>query len=984
MLAGGLGSEMECSAGASTPTVELLNLAARAGARVRSETDADALHASALIDLIWSAGDGNAMDRSIYQMQTAARVSERPGALLSDLSAAHLVRAARRSDPRDLLLAVEAATDAVALAPDLAPARFNLALALQELGLVDAAESAWSEAEAASPVRSWAVEARERRARAGVVPAPPSALACDASPEGLERWARSARQAARTHGWEHLLSEWAAATLARDPATARARLACAAAVGSALEADAGDASLAAAVRAIRAADGDSGATRALAVAHREYSRSRAEHRDGRPRAARERLEAILSASPVPRSDVLIAWARAAHGAALIADGRPHEGESALEEAWASAGVHRDGALAATIRFGLATAALRQGAYERARMAASEAAPAFRAIGEAELEGGALYLVYDAEIALGAGRDAPASLVRALRALRPHRGSVWLHNLLHLAAEAADSDGLVATALHFQEEGVAVARRAGSAVHLAEALLGRARLRLARGDEAGARADLAAARVEIERIEPGAIREWLEADARLVGSRAAAEPALEELDSAVAFFDRTGVVVRLLPALVQRAEARMAARDVAGATEDLERVARGVRGAGDGVVSDELRASLFEASRGVFDRLALLHLAEGRSEEALDVVERGRLSLSRSSAHPVGVDAAARFAGRGTRVVSYALVADTLLAWVIAPSGVHLRRTDLDRTLLARVAAAARTGLELGVDADIVRADLARLHDWFVAPLEGLLDTETRELVLVADGEIAALPFAAMFERRTGRYLIERVSLRHATSVADAAPPASRATPGATPRLLLVADPWLPAAARATLPALPGAGREGGEVASGYPNRRLLRGADATAAALADALGDAEVLHFAGHAVLDNARPERSYLVLAPEPGATAPGMITAAELRHLDVGRLRLVVLSACSSMPSYHRRAGGFDGLAGALLASGAGGVVGSLWRVEDDATRLLMTRFHARYRVNGQPSDALRAAQLEMLYGPDPAHRHPAAWAAFRYAGP
>jgi CHAT domain-containing protein len=980
-VAGDFGSEMDCSTDAGTPTVELLEMAARAGARSRSETDAAALHASALIDLIWSGRERTALDRSISQLQRAARLSERPGAVLSDLSAALLVRAARMGEARDLLLAVEAASDAAAQSPDLPAARFNLALALHELGLVDAARSAWAAA-ADPPGGAWAAEAHERRAVAAAVPAPPPAPACDAPREELVHWASAARQDARTHGSERLLSEWARATLAGDPGTAQVPLACAAAIGTALEAASADASLAAAVRAIRAANGDPGATRSLAVAHLEYARARSEHRDGRPRAARERLEGILSASPAPPSGVLIAWVRAAHGAGLIAEGRAREGEAALEHAWAAAGAHRAGALAATIRFGLATAALRQGRYERARAAASEAASAFAAIGEAELEGGALYLVYDAEIALGAVRESPSSLLRALRALRPNRGSVWLHNLLHLAAEAAETDGLIATALHFQEEGVAVARRGGSAVHLAEALLGRARLRLARSDDEGAAADLAAARVELGRIEPGAIRDWLEADARLVHARTSPEPPLASLDSAVAFFDRAGVIVRLLPALIQRSVARLEAGDVTGATADLDRVAREVGEAGAGVVNDELRASLMEASRAVFDRLALLHLAEGRPEQALAAVEQGRLSPRRADdiARPPALRPAVQ---RETRVVSYALIADTLLAWVIAPTGVDLRRTELDRAVLARVAERARAGLELGAGEEAVRADLARLHDWAIAPLADLLDPGARELVLVADGEIAALPFAAMFDRREGRYLIERFRLRHATSVADAVRPAGRPAPASTARLLLVADPGLPAAVRAALPALPGAGREGGEVASGYPSQHVLRGEDATAAALTRALGDADVLHFAGHAVLDDARPDRSYLALAPDTDGGGAGRLTASELRRLDVRRLRLVVLSACSSMPTYQRRAGGFDGLAGAMLAAGAGGVVGSLWRVEDEATRALMTRFHTGYRASNDASAALQAAQLEMLHGPDPAHRHPAAWAAFRYLG-
>jgi CHAT domain-containing protein len=134
-------------------------------------------------------------------------------------------------------------------------------------------------------------------------------------------------------------------------------------------------------------------------------------------------------------------------------------------------------------------------------------------------------------------------------------------------------------------------------------------------------------------------------------------------------------------------------------------------------------------------------------------------------------------------------------------------------------------------------------------------------------------------------------------------------------------------------------------------------------------------------VFDDARPERSYLVLAR--GADGRTRLTADEIEHLDLRGVRLVVLSACQTQRAVGGRAGGFAGLSGAMLAAGAGGVVGSLWRVDDALTRALMTEFHRAYRASPDGSAALRAAQLRLLQSPDPALRSPAAWAGFRYSG-
>jgi CHAT domain-containing protein len=98
---------------------------------------------------------------------------------------------------------------------------------------------------------------------------------------------------------------------------------------------------------------------------------------------------------------------------------------------------------------------------------------------------------------------------------------------------------------------------------------------------------------------------------------------------------------------------------------------------------------------------------------------------------------------------------------------------------------------------------------------------------------------------------------------------------------------------------------------------------------------------------------------------------------------LRLVVLSACETQRSATGRSGGFSGLSEAFLAAGAGGVVGSLWKVREEPTQALMQEFHAAYRTSGNAAAALRTAQLRLLASSDPALRSPAAWAGFRYAG-
>jgi CHAT domain-containing protein len=103
----------------------------------------------------------------------------------------------------------------------------------------------------------------------------------------------------------------------------------------------------------------------------------------------------------------------------------------------------------------------------------------------------------------------------------------------------------------------------------------------------------------------------------------------------------------------------------------------------------------------------------------------------------------------------------------------------------------------------------------------------------------------------------------------------------------------------------------------------------------------------------------------------------------MDLRGITLVVLSACQSIRSGTGRADGFQGVAGSMLGAGAGGVLGSLWRVDDDHTRAFMAAFYDLYGTSGDAPDALRAAQLRLLRASAPGTRSPSAWAAFRYTG-
>jgi len=86
---------------------------ARASRAVIGKVDPDALHAAALVDLLWTDEKGIALERSIKYLMAASTLAPQRAAVFTDLAAAYLVRASRDDSPRDLLYAVDAADRAL-------------------------------------------------------------------------------------------------------------------------------------------------------------------------------------------------------------------------------------------------------------------------------------------------------------------------------------------------------------------------------------------------------------------------------------------------------------------------------------------------------------------------------------------------------------------------------------------------------------------------------------------------------------------------------------------------------------------------------------------------------------------------------------------------------------------------------------------------------------------------------------------------------
>jgi len=256
------------------------------------------------------------------------------------------------------------------------------------------------------------------------------------------------------------------------------------------------------------------------------------------------------------------------------------------------------------------------------------------------------------------------------------------------------------------------------------------------------------------------------------------------------------------------------------------------------------------------------------------------------------------------------------------------------------------------------------------------------LIVIPDRWLHFVPFVALRDPATGRFLVRDHAVTYAPSatllLSNLARPQQRFSHES--KVLAVGNPAFDRQAF-HLPDLPAADGEARRIASLYADQSPLIGRDATDNALERMAPAYDILHFAGHAVVGRNAPQLSHLVLAAE--GRSDGAVFSTEIAKWKLARTRLVILSGCNTADGKLSATEGASSLARAFFAAGVPAVVASLWAIEDDDTADFFIAFHRRL-VQGEPAAvALRETQIKWLGdGRSPA-RPVRSWAAFQLFG-
>ena len=141
-------------------------------------------------------------------------------------------------------------------------------------------------------------------------------------------------------------------------------------------------------------------------------------------------------------------------------------------------------------------------------------------------------------------------------------------------------------------------------------------------------------------------------------------------------------------------------------------------------------------------------------------------------------------------------------------------------------------------------------------------------------------------------------------------------------------------------------------------------------------------HFAMHAVLNQKYAELNALSTGDSSTSrfNSKRLLWYGDIRNLHL-RLELVGLSACDTALGTQIPGEGLRGLTQAFFAAGSQRVLGTLWKVDDQATSEWMRHFYQALKETHSPAKALRRAQQAMAG--DPQWSDPYYWAGFVLAG-
>ncbi len=268
----------------------------------------------------------------------------------------------------------------------------------------------------------------------------------------------------------------------------------------------------------------------------------------------------------------------------------------------------------------------------------------------------------------------------------------------------------------------------------------------------------------------------------------------------------------------------------------------------------------------------------------------------------------------------------------------------------------------------------QVYKWLIQPAENdLAKSNIKTLVFVLDSPLRNIPMSVLYDGQ--QYLIEKyaIALAPGLQLVSPRPIAQQQLKALTAGLT---------EARGGFPALKYVENELNTVQSQIPQTESLLDANFTSNDLQAKIAGVPfpVVHLATHGQFSS-QAENTF-ILTWDDRINVNQLNSLLSNRDLDSqDAIELLVLSACETLTGDKRAA---LGLAGVAVRAGARSTLATLWRVNDEASALLMGQFYQELgnQTNSiTKAEALRQAQLTLLH--NPRFKRPHFWSSYVLLG-
>lgn len=417
-----------------------------------------------------------------------------------------------------------------------------------------------------------------------------------------------------------------------------------------------------------------------------------------------------------------------------------------------------------------------------------------------------------------------------------------------------------------------------------------------------------------------------------------------------------------------------------------------------ILEEQNRNSFFDKEQNIYDLVVDYELENGNAEPAFNyfeeskarslldlqskkgIIKENEVKFSKEISEPLKINQIRPQIPENTQLVEYTILDDKLLIWLISNTAFEVKEVNISNHMLKDK---INNYLDILIRHEEDEKKLSKeLFNLLIEPISTYLNPE-KQICFIPDKFLFQLPFASLVSPQSGEPLIMKYDLLISPSAnvfLTSSKKAKEMEQNSGENLLAIGNPFFNQENyfENKLARLPSAEKEALKIAENYSSPKILIGDEAEKKTFIEALSNSEIIHFAGHYIVNENSPMQSKFILKENE------TLENRELFEINLDKAKLIVLSACQTGVESYFQGEGMMGASRFFLAKGIPLVVASQWDVDSEFASKLMIRFHYyRKKENLSTIRALRKSQIDLIQNEDPKFNKPFYWATFQVFG-